>query len=164
IRATVTRMAATVTRRTTGMVRPTTAIAIRRTTATETGITSATTPDVTDERLPAPIKEPRKGNPLHFLSFPLLFPPPTPLHHLPPSPHSGLTFGNLITFPHASVSLPISWLNSPGDIVRTGRPRFSSRPLIFGSARAALTSRLSRSTIPLGVAAGAPSPDQPPPT
>jgi len=70
----VTRMAATVTRRTTGMVRPTTAIAIRRTTATATGITSATTPDVTDERLPAPIKEHGKGNPVRFLSVRLLGP------------------------------------------------------------------------------------------
>src|SRR5215471_12942170 len=66
-RATVTRMAATVTRRTTGMVRPTTAIAIRRTTATETGIISATTPDVTDERLPAPITEHGRGKPRALL-------------------------------------------------------------------------------------------------
>src|SRR5215471_9632362 len=63
IRITATHMAATVIRRTTGMVRPTTAIAIRRTTATETGITSATTPHVTDERPPAPIKERGGGKP-----------------------------------------------------------------------------------------------------
>src|SRR5262249_27430400 len=65
-------------------------------------------------------------------------------------PHSGLIFANLITFAHRSVSSTMSLWNSAGDIVRTGLPRFSSRPLIFGSARAALTSRLSRSTISLG--------------
>src|SRR5262245_13229566 len=46
----------------------TTAIAIRRTTATETGIIAATTPDVTDERLPAPIEEHGRGKPVRFFS------------------------------------------------------------------------------------------------
>src|SRR5919204_5753148 len=80
-----------------------------------------------------------------------------------PPPYSGLIFANLITFAHRSVSSTMSLRNSAGDIIRTGLPRFSSRPLIFGSARAALTSRLSRSTISPGVWAGAPIPDQPPP-
>src|SRR5215813_1936897 len=48
-------------------IRRTTAMAIRRTTATETGIISATTPDVTDERLPAPITEHGRGKPRALL-------------------------------------------------------------------------------------------------
>ena len=51
----------------------------------------------------------------------------------------------------------------PRDIIRTGLLRFSIRPLIFGSASAALTSRLSRSMISVGVLQ-APTPVQPPPT
>ena len=78
--------------------------------------------------------------------------------------YSGLMFANLITFAHRSVSSSISLRNSAGDIIKTGLPMFSSRPLIVGSASAALTSRLSRSMISFGVLAGAPTPDQPPPT
>jgi len=73
-------------------------------------------------------------------------------------------FANLITFAHRSVSSAMSLRNSARDIIKTGLPMFSSRPLIVGSASAALTSRLSRSMISFGVLAGAPTPDQPPPT
>jgi len=75
-----------------------------------------------------------------------------------------LNLRELITFAHRSLSSAMSLRNSVGDIIRTGLPRFSSRSLIVGSASAALTSRLSRSMISLGVPAGAPMPDQPPPT
>ena len=78
--------------------------------------------------------------------------------------YSGLMFANLITFAHRSVSSAMSLRNSAGDIIKTGLPMFSSRPLIVRSASAALTSRLSRSLISFGVLAGAPTPDQPPPT
>jgi hypothetical protein len=87
-----------------------------------------------------------------------------PRGQLPYIVDDGEIFANLITFAHRSVSSAMSLRNSAGDIIRTGLPRFSSRPLIFGSASAALTSRLSRSTIAVGVWAGAPIPDQPPPT
>jgi hypothetical protein len=49
-------------------------MAIRRTTATETGIITATTPDVTDERLPAPVEEHGRGKPVRFFSVRLLGP------------------------------------------------------------------------------------------
>jgi hypothetical protein len=78
--------------------------------------------------------------------------------------HSGLMFANLITFAHRSVSSTTSLRNSAGDKIKTGLPMFSSRPLIVASASAALTCRLSRSMISFGVFAGAPIPDQPPPT
>src|SRR5215470_3956791 len=55
------------------VIRRTTAMAIRRTTATETGIITATTPDVTDERLRAPIKEHGRENPCAAFSVRLLF-------------------------------------------------------------------------------------------
>src|SRR5262245_28655756 len=67
-------LTATVIRLTTAMaIRRTTAMAIRRTTATETGIITATTPDVTDERLRAPIKEHGRENPCAAFSVRLLF-------------------------------------------------------------------------------------------
>src|SRR5262245_5546118 len=67
--ATGTRPTATVTRRTATVIRRITAIAIaiRRITATETGIITATTPAVTDERLPAAMKEHGRENPVHSL-------------------------------------------------------------------------------------------------
>src|SRR5262249_39771495 len=54
------------------VIRRTTAMAIRRTTATETGIITATTPDVTDERLLAPIEEHGRGKPVRFFSLRLI--------------------------------------------------------------------------------------------
>src|SRR5215510_11240869 len=67
-------LTATAIRRTTAIaIRRTTAIAIRRTTVTETGIITATTPDVTDERLPAPIEEHGRGKPVGCFSVRLLF-------------------------------------------------------------------------------------------
>ena len=55
-----------------------------------------------------------------------------------------------------------SWIRERGDVEEVLQREV--RPLIFGSASAALTSRLSRSMISVGVLAGAPIPDQPPPT
>src|SRR5262249_25412715 len=74
--------------------------------------------------------------------------------------HSALIPANLITLPHFSVSsamnLPKS-AEAPGSAVA---PNSASRAFILGSARAALTSLLSLSTISAGVAFGAPMPNQ----
>src|SRR5439155_13335311 len=67
---------------------------------------------------------------------------------------------NLITLAHFSVSLTISRLKSAGVLGIGVPPKSSSRAFILGSARAALTSLLSLSTILAGVAFGAPTPKQ----
>ena len=56
-----------------------------------------------------------------------------------------------ITFPHFSVSSAQSFPNSVGDSGMGAVPNSASRALIFGSARPALISPLSFSTISLGV-------------
>src|SRR5262245_34142459 len=61
-------------RRTAMVIRRITAIAtaIRRITATETGLITATTAHVTNERLPAALKEHGRENPVHSFSARLL--------------------------------------------------------------------------------------------
>ena len=78
--------------------------------------------------------------------------------------HSGWMLANFTTLAHRSVAAAKSCRNSAEDINNTGLPMFSIRYLILGSLRVALTSRLSRSIISVGVFRGAPMPDQPPPT
>src|SRR6516225_11998799 len=74
--------------------------------------------------------------------------------------HSGLMLANFTTLAHFSVSSTMSLPKSaeePGSVVA---PNSASRAFILGSARAALTSLLSLSTISGGVAFGAPTPNQ----
>src|SRR5262245_45003956 len=71
--------------------------------------------------------------------------------------HSGLMPADLITLAHFSVSSAISLPNSAGD-PGSATPRSARRTFILGSARAALTSLLSCSTISAGVFLGTPTP------
>src|SRR5262249_40780201 len=75
--------------------------------------------------------------------------------------HSGLMFVDLITLAHFSVSSAISLPNSAGEPPRTVPPRSASRAFILGSARPALISLLSLSTIAAGVFSGAPTRKRP---
>src|SRR5262245_26980527 len=75
-------------------------------------------------------------------------------------PHCGLMLAARITLPRFSVSSAMSLPKSAGEPVITVPPRSASRAFIVGSARAALISLLSLSTISAGVAFGAPTPDQ----
>src|SRR5215510_4294665 len=72
--------------------------------------------------------------------------------------YSGLRFANFTTLPHFSVSAAISLPKSPGEPPRVVTPMPLRRPLNLGSARAALISLLSLSTISAGVFLGAPRP------
>src|SRR5882757_3486130 len=72
--------------------------------------------------------------------------------------HSGLMPANLITLAHFSVSSAISLPKSAGEPTIGEAPSSESRASILGSARAALISLLSRSTISAGVFLGAPMP------
>ena len=74
--------------------------------------------------------------------------------------HSGLMPANWITLAHFSVSAAMKFANSAGELANTGEPKSAIRALIFGSARAALISLLSLSTISVGVFLGAPTPYQ----
>src|SRR6266481_4372783 len=74
--------------------------------------------------------------------------------------HSGLILAARITLPHFSVSSAISFSKSAGESASTAPPRSASRALILGSARPALISLFSFSTISAGVAFGAPTPYQ----
>src|SRR5262249_54137483 len=74
--------------------------------------------------------------------------------------HSALMLRARITLPHFSVSSAISLAKSAGEPGRTVAPRSASRAVILGSARAALISLLSLSTISIGVFLGAPMPNQ----
>ena len=74
--------------------------------------------------------------------------------------HSALMLAARITLPHFSVSSAISLAKSADEPGSTVAPRSASRALILGSARAALISLLSLSTIPVGVFLGAPTPYQ----
>src|SRR5262249_60425898 len=100
----------------------------------------------------------KEGGPLHT-------PPPPPpfaerdlwnIRAFPPQ--SALMPVNLTTLPHFSVSSAISLPNSAGEPASTVPPRSASRVFILGSARPALISLLSFSTISAGVAFGAPTP------
>src|SRR5262249_7503713 len=79
--------------------------------------------------------------------------------HLGLPDHSGRLAAR-ITLAHFSVSSANSFPNSIGDSGIGTLPSSGSRALIFGSARPALISPLSFSTISLGVALGAPPPAQ----
>ena len=72
--------------------------------------------------------------------------------------HPGLMPANLTTLPHFSVSSAMSLANSAGELESTVPPRSASRAFILGSARPALISLLSLSTISAGVLLGAPTP------
>jgi hypothetical protein len=66
----------------------------------------------------------------------------------------------LTTLPHFSVSSAISLPKSAGEPASTVPPRSASRVFMLGSARPALISLFSFSTISAGVALGAPTPYQ----
>src|SRR5262245_30919909 len=75
-------------------------------------------------------------------------------------PHqSALMLAARITFAHFSVSSAMNLPNSAGESARGPAPRSASRALILGSARPALISLFSFSTISAGVAFGAPRPN-----
>src|SRR5262249_11254879 len=73
--------------------------------------------------------------------------------------HSGLMLAARITLPHFSVSSAMSLAKSAGESASTSPPRSASRALILGSARPALISLLSLSTLSAGVFLGAPMPN-----
>src|SRR5262245_49991708 len=74
--------------------------------------------------------------------------------------HSGLMPANLTTLAHFSVSAATKLPKSEGEPAITVPPRSASRALSWGSARPALISLLSLSTISAVVAFGAPMPNQ----
>src|SRR6516164_2881128 len=76
-------------------------------------------------------------------------------------PHSALMFAARITLPHFSFSSASSLPKSAGEPGSTVPPKSANRAFILGSARAALISALSLSTICAGVFLGAPMPYQP---
>src|SRR5262249_52375634 len=73
---------------------------------------------------------------------------------------SALTPANFTTSPHFSVSSAISLPKSAGDPASTVPPKSASRALTLGSARPALISLFSFSTISAGVLFGVPTPVQ----
>src|SRR5438067_2396837 len=75
--------------------------------------------------------------------------------------HSGLMLAYLMTFAHFSVSAAMKAAKLSGEPGNGVAPRSASLALILGSASAALTSRLSRSTTSCGVLRGAQRPHQP---
>src|SRR5215475_12759941 len=72
--------------------------------------------------------------------------------------HSGLILATRITRPHFSVVATISARNSAARLGIGIAVSSSSRPLIRGSASAALSSRFSSSVISRGVPVGTPTP------
>src|SRR5262245_20229979 len=74
--------------------------------------------------------------------------------------YSVLMLAAWITLAHFPVSSAMSFVKSAGEPARALPPDSAIRALIFGSARAALISLLSLSTISVGVPVGAPSPNQ----
>jgi len=72
--------------------------------------------------------------------------------------YSSLMPANLMSLAHFTVSSAICLPKSAGEPGSTVPPRPASRPLSLGSARAALISLLSRSTISGRVFLGAPTP------
>src|SRR5215472_16312619 len=72
--------------------------------------------------------------------------------------HSALMPANLITLAHFSVSSAMSLPKSAGEPASTVPPRSARRAFIVGSSRATLISRLSLSTISVGVFLGAAMP------
>src|SRR5262245_30734923 len=74
--------------------------------------------------------------------------------------HSDLRPANFTTFAHFSVSSTMNFPKSAGVMGIGTPPTSASRALILGSARPALNSLLSLSTISAGVPFGAPTPYQ----
>src|SRR5262249_25832226 len=72
--------------------------------------------------------------------------------------HSGLMLASRITLLHFSVSAAMSLAKSEDEPVTISLPNSAIRAFTIGSARAALTSRLIRSTISAGVPFGTPIP------
>jgi hypothetical protein len=72
--------------------------------------------------------------------------------------HSALMLRARMTLPHFSVSSTMSLPKAAGEPGRTVPPRSASRDFILGSARPALISLFSLSTISAGVSLGAPMP------
>src|ERR1035437_4566575 len=77
-------------------------------------------------------------------------------------PHFTLISLVWITFPYLSVSAAMKRLKTAGDAEIVVAPNSARRNLIFGSARPALTSVFSLSTMSAGVFRGAPIPNQEP--
>src|SRR5262249_9508275 len=76
-------------------------------------------------------------------------------------PHSALMFAARITLPHFSVSSAINLTKSAGEPGSTVPPQAANRDFILGSARAALISAWSLSTISAGGVLWGPSPHHP---
>src|SRR5262245_29661300 len=74
---------------------------------------------------------------------------------------SALAPENLITSAHFSVSVAMNLAKSEDEPGNTAAPRSANRAFSFGSARPALISLLSLSTISVGVFLGTPIPCQP---
>src|SRR6266480_629328 len=74
--------------------------------------------------------------------------------------HSGLMLAARMTLTHFSISSAMSLPKSAGESESAVAPKSASCALILGSARAALISLLSLSTISAGVLLGAPMPNQ----
>src|SRR5262245_7990671 len=74
---------------------------------------------------------------------------------------SALMLDARVTLPHLPVSSAINLPKSPGESASTVPPRSARLTFMLGSARAALISLLSLSTISVGVFFGAPRPYQP---
>src|SRR5262245_50850685 len=75
-------------------------------------------------------------------------------------PYSGLMPANFTTLPHFVVSSAMNFAKSAGEPTNGAAPRSARRPFTFGSARPALISWFSLSTILAGVFLGAPTPNQ----
>src|SRR5262249_11833661 len=75
-------------------------------------------------------------------------------------PQSALMLRARMSLPHFSVSSAMSLPKSVGEYASTSPPRSASRPFNLGSARPALISLLSLSTIPAGGFLRLPRPDQ----
>src|SRR5262249_6773608 len=76
------------------------------------------------------------------------------------SRQSALMLAARIALPHVSVSVVMSLPKSAGEPASAVPPKSANRAMILGSARPALISLLSFSTISAGVAFGAPMPYQ----
>src|SRR5262249_41491616 len=102
--------------------------------------------------------EPEKACPGHLIRGGYRFSEKIMLHQLA---HSPLMPAARMTFVHFSVSPAMNLAKSPGDPPKIRQPRSARRCFVRGSARPALISLLSLSTISAGVSLGAAMPYQP---
>src|SRR6516225_7037235 len=119
---------------------------------------------------PARKRRPKKPEPIMPADLPTLQRSPMPRQRLSSTggygistadrPQSALMLRARMTLPHFSVSSAISLPNSADESASTSPPRSANCALILGSARPALISLLSLSTMSAGVAFGAPTPSQ----